>query len=322
MVSMNELLLIVFVFGAVGFVAYAFASLVGTASARRLRSRLDALNDIAEAEQAVSAIRARYLRQLSPFERQMEQLPGMETFRLLMEQAGWTVPAYRVAMLVLGLGIGGGMVALLFTLNPLIASGVGLFVGSLPVLKARLDRSARLEKFETQLPDALDLMARSLRAGNPLMESFKFVSEEMKPPISSDFGRAWSNVNYGVSLRASLADLLERTPSISLRSLSTAILVQRETGGNLAEIIDKLTAVLRGRAKFQRRLKTLTAEGRMSGWVLGALPFVMAGLISVTSPNYLPMLLNDTSGKRLIGYALLMMAVGIAWMSRIVRIRV
>lgn len=320
--SLNELMLVLFVFGAVGIVAYGVAGLVGNASSRRLRSRLDALNDTAEAEQAISAIRARYLRQLSPFERQMEQLPGMETFGLMLEQAGWTVPAYRVATLVLGLGAGGGFLALLITLSPLIAAGVGAFAGSLPVLKARLDRAARLDRFETQLPDALDLMARSLRAGNPLMESFKFVSEEMKPPIAVDFGRAWSNVNYGVSLRASLADMLERTPSLSLRSLSTAILVQRETGGNLAEIIDKLTAVLRGRAKFQRRLKTLTAEGRMSGWVLGALPFVMAGLISVTSPSYLPMLIDDPSGKRLIGYALAMMAVGIFWMSRIVKIKV
>ena len=320
--TLNELLLVVFVFGAVGMVAYALAGLLGNASGRRLRSRLDALNDTAEAEQAVSAIRARYLRRLSPFERQLEQLPGMETFGLMLEQAGWTVPAYRVAMLVVGLGAGGFVIALLITLNLLIAAAVGAFLGLLPVFKARLDRGKRLDKFETQLPDALDLMARSLRAGNPLMESFKFVSEEMKAPISTDFGRAWSNVNYGVSLRASLADLLERTPSVSLRSLATAILVQRETGGNLAEIIDKLTAVLRGRAKFQRRLKTLTAEGRMSGWVLGALPFVMAGLISVTSPDYLPMLLNDPSGKRLVMYALAVMAVGLVWMSRIVRIRV
>lgn len=319
--TLNELLLVAFVFGAVGMAAFALVGLLGNAGGRRLRSRLDALSDTAEAEQAVSAIRARYLRRLSPFERQLEQLPGLATFGLMLEQAGWTVPAYRVAMLTVGLLAGGFAILLLLTLNALVAAAGGAFLGLLPVLKARIDRGARLEKFETQLPDALDLMARSLRAGNPLMESFKFVAEEMKPPISADFGRAWSNVNYGVSLRASLADLLERTPSVSLRALATAILVQRETGGNLAEIIDKITAVLRGRARFQRRLRTLTAEGRMSGWVLGALPFVMGALISMTSPTYLPMLLNDPGGKRLVIYALLLMAVGLIWMSRIVRIR-
>lgn len=319
---MNELLLVLLIFAAVAIVTFAVAATLGDAASRRLRSRLDALADSVQTEHSVSAIRARYLRQLSPFERQMEQLPGMEIFGRLVEQAGWTVPAYRVFTLMLGLGGAAAALVLLFTRNPIFVVGITLLVASLPVLKARIDRGARLEKFEAQLPDALDLMSRSLRAGNPLMESFKFVSEEMKPPIAADFGRAWSNVNYGVSLKASLSDLLERTPSVSLRSLATAILVQRETGGNLAEILDKITEVLRARAKFQRRLRTLTAEGRMSGWILGGLPFALAGLISVTSPSYLPMLLTDPTGRGMIWGCLTLMTVGLFWISRIVKIRV
>jgi tight adherence protein B len=317
-----ELLLILFVFGAVGALAYPVAGVLGNASARRLRTRLDALTDTVEAEQSVSAIRARYLRQLSPLERQLEQLPGMERLGLLCEQAGWTAPAYRIATLMLVLGGGAAMLALLFTLNPLIILGAGALAAAAPVWKARGDRASRVEKFEGQLPDALDLMSRSLRAGNPLMESFKFVSEEMKPPISTDFGRAWSNVNYGVSLKSSLADFLERTPSVSLRSLATAILVQRETGGNLAEILDKITHVLRARAKFQRRLRTLTAEGRMSGWILGGLPFGLAAILSSVNPDYLPILINDPSGRRIIYGSLVLMAVGLFWITRIVKIRV
>lgn len=319
---MNELLLVLLVFAAVAIVAFAVSATLGDAATRRLRTRLDALQDTVESEHTVSAIRARYLRQLSPFERQMEQLPGMERLGLLIEQAGWTVPAYRVATLMLALGGGAAALTLLVTRNPVFAAAIPLFMAGLPVLKARIDRAKRLEKFETQLPDALDLMSRSLRAGNPLMESFKFVSEEMKPPISADFGRAWSNVNYGVSLKVSLADLLERTPSVSLRSLATAILVQRETGGNLAEILDKITGVLRARAKFQRRLRTLTAEGRASGWVLGGLPFALAGLISLNSPAYLPMLINDPMGTKLITGCLSLMGLGLFWISRIVKIRV
>jgi tight adherence protein B len=318
----SELMLVALVFAAVAVVAFAITSTVGDAATRRLRTRLDALQDSVATEQSISAIRARYLRQLSPFERQMETLPGMERFGLLMEQAGWTVPAYRVATLMLGLGAAAAAVTLLITRNPLFVVGMPLLVASLPVFKARLDRGARLEKFETQLPDALDLMSRSLRAGNPLMESFKFVSEEMKPPIATDFGRAWSNVNYGVSLKASLTDLLQRTPSVSLRSLATAILVQRETGGNLAEILDKITGVLRDRAKFQRRLRTLTAEGRMSGIVLGSLPFALAGVMSIASPDYLPMLVKDPKGIELIWGALGLMTVGMLWIGRIVKIRV
>lgn len=319
---MNELLLVLLVFAAVGFVVYAVAAALGNVAGRRLRSRLDALADVGEAEQSISAIRARYLRQLSPLERQLEQLPGMETFGRLIEQAGWTVPAYRVAMLSMALAGAAAVATLLFTRSPMIVAMAIAAAGCLPLLKARMDREARLEKFENQLPDALDLMARSLRAGNPLMESFKFVSEEMKPPISTDFGRAWSNVNYGVNLKVSLADLMQRTPSVSLRSLATAIMVQRETGGNLAEILDKITHLLRARAKFQRRLRTLTAEGRMSGWVLASMPFVMAGLMSITNPGYLNPLFEDPGGRKLVVYALILMAAGIFWISRIVKVKV
>jgi tight adherence protein B len=318
----NEWVGLLLVFGAVMAVAYGVLAAVEGAGARRFRTRLDALTDSNETEQSVSAIRARYLRQLSPFERRLEQLPAIEMLGILVEQAGWTVPAYRVAMLSVILAGIAAVVAVLFTRNPLFLAAAAIGGGWLPWLKARADREKRLEQFEAQLPDALDLMSRSLRAGNPLMESFKFVADEMKPPISTDFGRAWSNVNYGVTLKVSLADLIERTPSVSLRSLSTAILVQRETGGNLAEILDKITHVLRARAKFQRRLKTLTAEGRMSGWILGSLPPALAGLMSITSPAYLPMLLTDPGGKKLITGSLILMAFGIFWISRIVKIRV
>ena len=294
---MNELLLILFASAAVALVGYTVTAAASNVGGRRLRSRLDALQDSAETEQSVSAIRARYLRQLSPFERRLESLPGMEKLGLLVEQAGWTVPAYRVTMTSLMLAGALGFIALLVARHPAAIVAGAALGAALPWLKARSDKGKRLEAFDTQLPDALDLMSRSLLAGNPLMESFKFVSEEMKPPISTDFGRAWSNVNYGVSLKVSLADMLERTPSASLRSLATAILVQRETGGNLAEILEKITTVLRARAKFQRRLRTLTAEGRMSGWILGMLPFALAVLISASSPEYLPMLFEEPSGR-------------------------
>lgn len=319
---MNELLLVLLVFGAVALGAYVIAASVGNVAGRRLRNRLEALTDSGEAEQQVSAIRARYLRQLSPLERQLEQLPGIETFGRLIEQAGWTVPAYRVVMLSLVLGAGGVVAMLLVTRNPVMVAIAAAALASLPAAKARIDRSNRLEKFEAQLPDALDLMARSLRAGNPLMESFKFVSEEMKPPISVDFGRAWSNVNYGVNLKISLADMVDRTPSVSLRSLITAILVQRETGGNLAEILDKITHLLRARVKFQRRLRTLTAEGRLSGWILAAMPFALAGIMSVTNPGSLNVLFEDPGGRKLVMYALVLMAAGLFWISRLTKVRV
>lgn len=319
---MNEWLLVAAVFGFVMALAAAAFALFGGSPGKRLRNRLDALAESEETEQAATAIRARYLRQLSPVERTLEQLPGMERFGLMTEQAGWTIPAYRMVFTTLGLAAAGALVAGLAVRSAPAALIGAVVVGALPWLKLRLDRGKRLDLFEEQLPDALDLMSRSLRAGNPLLESFKFVSEEMKPPIATEFGRAWSNINYGVSLKASLGDFLERTPSVSLRSLATAILVQRETGGNLTEILDKITHVLRARTRFRRKVKSLTAEGRMSGWILGSLPIGLAIMLSISAPDYLPMLIDDPTGRKLIWGSLFMMALGALWISRIIKIRV
>ena len=319
---MNEWMLAAFVFAAVMSVTYGVSALVGGAATRRLRDRMESLADVNDAEQSVSAIRARYLRQLSPLERRLEQLPGVEQLGRLVEQAGWTIPAWRLAGLCLALAILGAAGMWFVSHLPGLAVLAALVCGALPLMKAGRDRGARLEKFEVQLPDALDLMARSLIAGNPLTESFRFVSEEMKPPVGPEFGRAWSNVNYGVSLKVCLIDMLGRNPSMSLRTLATAILVQRETGGNLAEILAKITGVLRARAKFHRRLKALTAEGRMSGWVLGLLPFAMAAMLSITTPDYLPVLFHSPTGQKMVVGAAMLMVIGILWISRIVKVKV
>lgn len=319
---MNEWLLAAFVFAASVSMVMGIVTFVTGANVRRIRTRFESLADIEETERSVSAIRARYLRQLSPFERRLEQLPVIERLSRLVEQAGWNVPGWRVAGLSLVLAIAAGVVTALLSKSILFGMAAGVAAGALPWFRATQARTARMEQLEAQLPDALDLMARSLQAGNPMMESFRFVSEEMKPPISVEFGRAWSNVNYGVSLKACLTDMLDRNPSVSLRSLATAILVQRETGGNLAEILSKITGVLRARARFQRRLRTLTAEGRMSGWVLGLLPFVIAGLLSVTSPDYLPVLFHSPTGQKMMMGCAVLMVIGVIWMTRIVKIKV
>ncbi len=312
---------ILLVFGAVVAIVLLLAVAATDAVKQRLRTRLLALKEVDESEPS-GAIRARYLRQLPPWERWLEQQPGMLSLARLIEQAGHTVPAYRVAFLCLVLAFVAGVLVGAAMRHPIAGLAAAALVGFLPLGKLMLDRSERLRKFEQQLPDALDLMTRSLRAGNPLLESFKFAADEMQPPLAADFGQAWSNINFGVSMKGSLLNLLERSPSVSLRAMVTAILVQRETGGNLAEVLDKITDVLRARAKFQRRLKTLTAEGRMSAWVLALMPFGLSGLLAATSPGYLPMLFNDPLGVKLILAALALMSVGIFWISRIIKIRV
>lgn len=319
----QQWLLVALVFGAVVAIVMAVAAVAAGAGTQRFRARLMALRDVeGDDESGSSVIRARYLRQLPPLERWAEQLPAMVLLTRLVEQAGRSIPGYRVAVISLVLGLVTAIVTGIVAGSVVLALLAGAFGLALPVVKLRMERGQRLTKFEEQLPDALDLMSRSMRAGNPLLESLKFAAEEMHPPLSTEFEHAWSNINYGVSLKASLMDLLDRVPSMSLRAMVTAILVQRETGGNLAEVLDKITAVLRARMKFQRRLRTLTAEGRMSAVVLVMLPFFLAGILSISSPSYLPLLVGDPLGKKLIVSAVLLMAVGVFWISRSVKIRV
>lgn len=319
---LSQWLLPALVFGAVAALVLTVSAVVGSSGAQRLRSRLLALRGIDGDDTSGSAIRARYLRQLPSWERLLEQLPGVDALARMAEQAGRSSPGYRIAAAIAVLGLGAGTAAGLFANSPALGLVAGVLAAPLPIAWLRLQRTRRLARFEEQLPDALDLMSRSLRAGNPLLESLKFVGEEMHPPLSTDFNHVWSNVNYGVSLKASLLDLLARAPSVSLRAMVTAILVQRETGGNLAEVLDKITAVLRARGRFQRRLRSLTAEGRMSAVVLVTLPFVLAGLLAASSPAYLPLMFGDPLGQRLIVYALILMALGMFWVSRAIRIRV
>ena len=251
--------------------------------ARRLRARIQAVAEGMDAE-AVSLVRENRLKRLSPLERRIESLPGMERLAQLIEQTGRSVPAYRVVslMLLMALAVSLGM---LFVSGSLVLAGMaGFTAGLFPLLKLRSERSKRLARFEEQLPEALDIISRALRAGHPFVETLKLVGDEMDDPIAKEFGMAFTDINYGASVRQGFMNLLERVPSMSLMAAITAVLIQRETGGNMAEILEKIAAVVRGRFRYQRRLRTLSAEGRLSAWILTLVPFVLAGVLMLLNP--------------------------------------
>lgn len=307
-----------------GMVAAAVTGIIGLFrgdASSRVRLRLSTLRGAVDTNEESAPIRARYLGGLSPVEQTLEQLPGMERLGTLIKQSGSSMPSYRlvgvIALLALFAGVAGWLVLQHIGLALLVA----LVGGSIPIVRMLRNRHVRLLAIENQLPDALDLMSRSLRAGNPLLDAFRFIGDEMPPPINAEFSRTWSHINYGISLKAAFADLIERAPSISLRAMVTAVLVQRETGGNLAEVLDRIAGVLRSRIRFERRVRTLTAEGRVSASILVLLPFVLGTVISITSPSYLPILFEDKHGRVLVVTGVVLMALGIVWVSRIVRIR-
>jgi tight adherence protein B len=165
-------------------------------------------------------------------------------------------------------------------------------------------------------------MVRALKAGHPFSGTLQLVSEEMDDPIAREFGIAFADINYGLDVKQSFMNLLERVPNITLMTLVTAVVVQRETGGNLAETLNKISSVIRGRFRFNRKVKTLSAEGRMSAWILTMIPFVLFILIMLTTPSYLPVLLQEPAGLKIIGVAFFLQVVGILWIRRVIRIEV
>jgi tight adherence protein B len=269
-----------------------------------------------------SLLRQKYLKELSPLERALETLPGMERFARLVEQSGSTTPAYRLFTLSLVLALVAGLLGWSLTRLPYCAvlGAVGGF--SLPYMKVLRDRGARMAKFEEQLPDALDVVKRALKAGHPFSQALKLVAEDMENPVAREFDLVFSEVNYGGDMRSALLGLMERVPSVSVMAMVTAVLVQKETGGNLAETFERITAVIRGRFKLYRRVRTLSAEGRLSAWILALVPLVLVVVISLTTPDYLPTLFKDPMGKNLIAAAVVFGILGILWIRRIIRIQV
>lgn len=289
---------------------------------RRLQSRLgDMARDEAVAGKQ-SILREKYLRELSPLERSLETLPGMERLGLFIEQSGTRYRAYRVVLLSLVLALAGVIVVWSVTRMPVAAIAAGLIGLMLPVGRIWQERAARIAKFEEQMPEAIDVMKRALKAGHPFVQSLKFVADDMDSPIADEFEQTFSDINYGSDVKVAILALLERVPSVSLMSFVTAVLVQRETGGNLAEILERISDVIRGRFKFYRRVKTLSAEGRMSAWVLAGVPLVLFVMISISTPDYLPRLVEDPKGPYLIGGAVGLGIFGILWIRKILRIDV
>lgn len=289
---------------------------------KRLLARLSAVSDASGSGRLKTLLREKYLKELTPLEQSLEALPGMEALRELMEQSGKSGPAYRVALVSVALGVGGCVLGWMLTRLWYAAVLLGVMTLLAPLLKMLSDRARRIAKFEEQLPEALDVVKRALRAGHPFAQCLKLVAEDMDPPVAGEFDYVFAEINYGSDLRAALLGLLERTPSVSAMAFVTAVLVQKETGGNLAETLERISSVIRGRFKLQRQIRTLSAEGRLSAWVLSLVPLALFAVISLTSPAYLQTLLKDPRGPGMIVGAGVLAVLGMFWIRRIVRIRV
>jgi tight adherence protein B len=240
----------------------------------------------------------------------------------MIEQAGYSMLAHRLVLLAGFLAIVGAVGGWFFTHHVLVALVAAGVAGALPFLKVARARSQRILKIEEQLPEAVDMMKRALRAGHPFSGSIKLVSEELEAPLGKEFATTFADLNYGNDVRRAMLGLLQRVPSVPVMALVTSVLVQKETGGNLAEILGQISNVVRGRFRLERKIRTLSAEGRLSAWILALVPIVLFGVITLTTPDYLPTLTESDIGKKLIAFGAVSGVIGILWIRRIIRIDV
>ncbi|MGV7228007.1 MAG: type II secretion system F family protein [Nitrospirales bacterium] len=249
----------------------------------------------------------------------MSNLGGLEK---ILQQANSQMPLGVFLMLSGVLGVVGMVVAAFMDYPLLVAGGVGLVCLMLPLMKIKMQRTARFKNFECQLPEALDLMARALRAGHAFSVGMKMVGDEFPDPIGPEFSRTVEEISFGIDTPEAMNNLNERVVSTDLKFFITALVVQRETGGNLAEIIEAISRLIRQRFELLGRVKALSAEGRLSGIVLFVMPFVMGGVLWWMNEDYMRLLIEDDLGLMMLGAAGLLMLFGAVIMKKMCDIKV
>ena len=273
-------------------------------------------------EQNISIIKERMLSKTPMMHRVLLQMPRVGAMDRLLQQSGvtWSVSDFFGLTLLAFLVALFGVSYLPFPWIVRIA--IAAVVALLPYLYVTRAKAKRLDRIEQQLPDALDLMGRALRAGHAFPTALKMVGDEMNDPIAAEFRVAFDEVNFGIAMPEALMNLATRVPSTDLRYFVIAVLIQRETGGNLSELLASISAIIRDRLKLMGQVKVLSAEGRLSAWILGLLPFGAALMIQLANPKFLQVLYTDPSGKKMLMIAAGMMVVGVLAMRKIIHIRV
>ncbi|MEG1054204.1 MAG: type II secretion system F family protein [Janthinobacterium sp.] len=292
------------------------------AGAARVARRLQGMYTASDGEQALSITKQRPLSTHAFLHGVLQGLPGARRLDQLLLQAGmrWLVATF-LGYCLLG-ALAGLLAAGALPLPWYARLGLGAGGAALPYLLVRRARSRRLVRIEQQLPDALDLMSRAMRAGHAFPTALKMVGDEMNAPLAVEFRATFDEVNFGIAMQDALMNLATRVPSTDLRYFVIAVLIQRETGGNLAELLDSISRIIRERIKLLGQVRVLSAEGRLSAWILSLLPFGAAAMIHLTNPQFLEMLFVDPGGRKMLVGALLLMVCGVLVMRNIIRIRV
>lgn len=237
----------------------------------------------------------------------------------LIEEADVPVSVARLLAYTAALGLAGAALGALAG-SWMVGLLAALLLAALPVILVAVARSRRMQRISRQLPDALDMLGRALRAGHGLPAAYRLVADELAPPLAIEFGRAWEQQNLGLSIEAATQAMAERLHSnLDVRLLTVAIVLARETGGNLVEILEALADTIRERFAFRSKLRVLTAEGRISGLILGALPFVVALALWRLNPEYIGEL-GKGLGRVVLASAIGLWTIGVLWIRSLMRV--
>jgi tight adherence protein B len=317
--------LIVFVTCMVGvFGSYMLATHGSEAKRRRLQQRLsDALLYTKHADdEEIQLARQELMSEIPGLSRVLMRMQLATRLRRMLDQADLHITVSRLVMLSLMAGMLAAVAVSMVSISQLLMVVAGLVAAALPFLRIAYKRKKRLNAFLEQLPDALELMSRALQAGHAFAESLHMISTEMPEPVATEFRKTYEEQNLGLSLKLALENLSERVPLLDLRLCVTAIMIQRETGGNLAEILEKVAHTIRERFRILEDLNTLTTSSRMSSWILCGLPVFVAVVVSVMNPDYMSVLWRDPRGHNLLWAAGFMQITGMLIIRKILKIKI
>jgi len=303
---------------------YLIATRGSDAKRRRLQQRLsEALLHSANTEDVeVVLARQELMSEIPWLNRTLVRIQSAVQLKRVLDQADLHITVTRLFMFSLMAGLLAGLAASMLTVSLLIVIVSGLVGAAIPFVHVWWTRKRRFDNFLEHLPDALELMSRALSAGHAFSEAMHMVSVEMPEPIATEFRKTYEEQNFGLSLKLALENLTQRIPLLDLRLCVTAVLIQRDTGGNLAEILEKVAYTIRERFRILGDLKTLTTSSRMSAWLLCGLPIGVAFAVTALNPEYMSILWRDPRGHILIAVALMMQITGMLIVRKILKIKI
>jgi len=287
---------------------------------KRLSRSFDEEDDMAEHSQ--SLLKRQVLSDVPFLNQILLALPWLSKLQLIINQANMKYTLGFFILVTLTSGLTGYLISALFLKSLWQPVVIALGLANLPYLHLLLKKKERMAKFERQLPDALDLIARALKAGHAFTSGMKLVSEEFKDPIGPEFEEALDEINFGLSVADALKNMTARVACVDLKFFVVSVILQRETGGNLAEIIESLANLIRERFKFRRKVRVLSAEGKLNALILVAIPFIMFAALLFVNPDYMQVLIHDPIGKSIALIAIVLMTIGILLIRRIIDVDV